>query len=255
MRFSGGARLRLSPHETVGLSVALSKFKTEDLPSVLLRSPWYAGLDAETQRRIETGGRLRSVRRGEVIVNQGDEVTGLYALIDGQTRAQTAAINGKPALLGVLHPGDFFAFLACADGRPHSVDIVASIESQIFHLPIPTVREIFHAEQKLFMHLVDPQLISMRRITEYLTSAIRLSPIERLAERLLEFSRSPYYPEGEFRSLLGLSQELLASAVLCTRQTANELLGELEARKLIRSEYGQIDILDPVGLKKIFQPN
>jgi CRP-like cAMP-binding protein len=78
--------------------------------------------------------------------------------------------------------------------------------------------------------------------------------LQRLAERLLDLSRSPYYPDGEHRPILGLSQELLASAVLCTRQTTNELLRQLQSRGLIKSEYGRIDILDAEGLRKIFQP-
>ena len=135
------------------------------------------------------------------------------------------------------------------------MDHVASVDSVIFMLPYPMVREIFAADPKLYVYLIDPQMVLVRRLVEYLTTTIRLSPMQRLAERLLEFSRSHYFPEGEHMPLLGLSQELLASAVLCTRQTTNELLGELQTRGLIKSEYGRIDILDADGLRKIHQSN
>jgi CRP-like cAMP-binding protein len=220
----------------------------------LRRGRWFAGLNEDVQARIEAGGRVRNVRRGDVFIKQGDEPVGLIACIDGQIRAQTTAPSGKTALVTVFHPGDFFSFLGAADGRPHVLDYVASVESVIFVLPYQVTREIFATDQQLFLYLVGPQLIAMRKTIDYMTTTIRLSPIQRLAERLLDFSRSPYYPEGDHRPLLGLSQELLASAVLCTRQTTNELLGELQSRSLIKSEYGRIEILDPDGLRKIYAP-
>lgn len=230
------------------------KKKDNDLHALLKRGRWYSGLDRETQARIEAAGQIRQVRRGETFIKQGADASGLYGLIEGQVRAQCMASNGKVALIAVYHPSDFFSFISCADDRTHSMDHIASVESSIFVLPIAGVREIFASNQKLFLYLVDPPLISMRRVIEYMTSTIRLSPLQRLAERLLDLSRSPYYPDGEHRPILGLSQELLASAVLCTRQTTNELLRQLQSRGLIKSEYGRIDILDADGLRKIFQP-
>lgn len=227
------------------------RHRKEDVPSLLRRSRWFAALDDDVQRRIEVGGKQRSVRRGDIFIKQGDSPTGLCACIEGQLRAQTTAPSGKTALLSVIHPGDFFGFLSCADGRPHTMDHVASVESIVFVLPYPAAQEIFSSDTKLFLHLVDPQLVVLRKAIEYLTTTVRLSPIQRLAERLLDLSRSAHDPEAEHRPLLGLSQELLASAVLCTRQTTNELLGELQSRGIIRSEYGRIDILDPEALRKI----
>ena len=229
------------------------KNKDSDLHALLNRGRWYGGLDRSTQARIEAAGQVRQVRRGETFIRQGADASGLYGLVEGQVRAQCMAANGKVALIAVFHPGDFFTFLSCADERPHSMDHIACVDSSIFVLPIAAVREIFAADPKLFLYLADPPLISVRRAIEYMTSTIRLSPLQRLAERLIDLSRSPYFPEGDHRPLLGLSQELLASAVLCTRQTTNELLRQLQTRGLIKSEYGRIDIIDAEGLRKIFQ--
>lgn len=227
------------------------RHRKDDLSTILRRGHWFNGLSQEIQARVENGGRLRNIRRGEAFIRLGDEPSGLFALVEGQVRAQTTAASGKTALITVFHPGDFFAFLACADGRPHTMDHVASVDSVIFVLPYPATREIFTADQKLFLYLVDPQLISLRKTIEYVSTTVRLSPMQRLAERLLDLSRSHYFPEGAHRPLLGLSQELLSSAVLCTRQTTNELLGELQSRGIIKSEYGRIDILDAEALRKI----
>lgn len=223
--------------------------------AILSSGPWFAGLDPAIQDRILARGAAKALRKNEVLVNKGDPAVALFAVLDGQLRSQATTSQGRTALVGVVHPRDFFSFLTCADGKPHTVDIVASTDSTVFILPIAAVREIFHADQKLFMYLVEPQLASTRRFVDYMVNSVRRQPLQRLAEKLLELSRSPYFPVGPHHPILGLSQEVLASAVICTRQTTNEMLGQLQARNLVKCDYGRIEILDPKALEALSKEN
>lgn len=223
--------------------------------AILSSGPWFAGLDPAIQDRILARGAAKALRKNEVLVNKGDPAVALFAVLDGQLRSQATTSQGRTALISVVHPGDFFSFLTCADGKPHTVDTVASTDSTVFILPIAAVREIFHADQKLFMYLVEPQLASTRRFVDYMVNSVRRQPLQRLAEKLLELSRSPYFPVGPHHPILGLSQEVLASAVICTRQTTNEMLGQLQARNLVKCDYGRIEILDPKALEALSKEN
>lgn len=225
--------------------------RIEEYRAALSVGPWFAGLDASVQDRILAEGRVHLLRKGEVLVNRGDPASALFGVLKGQLRAQATTCQGRTALISIVHPGDFFAFLACADGKPHAMDIVVSADCALFVLPIEAVRAIFHEDPKLFVYFVEPQFAMTRRIVDYLVNSIRRQPLQRLAERLLELSRSPFYPVGPHLPILGLSQEILASTILCTRQTTNELLGLLQSRGLVKCEYGRIEILDPEGLASL----
>jgi CRP-like cAMP-binding protein len=227
------------------------KSSIEDHRGALASGPWFAGLDASVQDRILAEGGIQRLRKNEVLVNRGDPAFALFGVLDGQLRSQATTCQGRTALISIVHRGDFFSFLTCADGKPHTMDVVASTDSSVFLLPIHVVREIFHADPQLFVYLVEPQLSNTRRFIDYMVNSVRRQPLQRLAERLLELSRSPYYPVGPHHPILGLSQEILASTILCTRQTTNELLGLLQSRNLVKCEYGRIEILDPEGLSAL----
>jgi CRP-like cAMP-binding protein len=229
--------------------------KKENFRAVLRSGRWFANLPPDIQDRVEAQGRLRAVRRGEIFMKHGEAATGLFFVVDGQARGQASVASGKTVLFGIAHVGDVVGFVACADGRPYAMDYVASVDGTMFVLPQPAVREIFFTDVKLYQHLVDPQSSMLRKFVDYLSTTARLTPMQRLAEKILDFSRSYFSPDAEHKPILGLSQELLASSINCTRQTTNELLGELQSRGLIRSEYGRIEVLDPTGLRRVHQPN
>lgn len=228
------------------------KASIEDFRGVLAAGPWFAGLDRSVQDLVLAKGRPKQLRKNEVLINRGDPATALFGVLEGQLRSQaTTACQKRTVLISIVHPGDFFSFLTCADGKPHTMDVVASTDSAVFVVPIQAVREIFHADPKLCLYLIEPQLANTRRFVDYMLDSVRRQPLQRLAERLLELSRSPFYPVGPHHPILGLSQEILASTILCTRQTTNELLGLLQSRHLVKCDYGRIEILDPDGLSSL----
>jgi CRP/FNR family transcriptional regulator, cyclic AMP receptor protein len=71
----------------------------------------------------------------------------------------------------------------------------------------------------------------------------------RLARRLAAMAEG--YGEREHRRrTVEVSQEQLAMMLSTSRQTANQLLKELESQGLIRLSYGTIEILDLDGLRR-----
>jgi CRP-like cAMP-binding protein len=212
---------------------------------------WFAGLESDVQRAMLSGGVMKRKKRGQLLFRQGDEPSGLFAIVQGQAHSQAENEEGRSIILSIYHAPEWVGFLACADGNPFTFDVVASVDSDIFFVPIPLVRSLFHSQPQRYMYLLAPQLSSLRKIYRYLISTIHLKPIERLAFRLIDFSRSPWYDDGEIRPIRGLSQETLATAIFSNRQDTNAMLQEFERRGLIRKSYGQIEVLDMPALARI----
>jgi CRP-like cAMP-binding protein len=228
--------------------------KIGDLPelhSVLAKDEWFAGLPEAVQDRMIAEGRTRRFRRGEAVAPAGAAVSGLHALVRGQLRCCAPSNTGRTVLLGVHHPSAWFGYLSCFDGKPNAFDFVASTDSTIHTVPLPVIRDLINSDGRLAAYFLEPQVRLTRRIFDYLVNSIRLSPLQRLAERLIFLSRSAFCDSGEIHPIIGLSQELLATTILCTRQTTNELLSELSVRGMIRSEYGRIEILKPEALRAL----
>lgn len=221
-------------------------------PANLLHSErWFAGLDPDVQESILRGGFVRKMKQGQLLFRQGDDPSGLFAIIRGQAHSQTENEEGSNIVIAIYHAPDWVGFLACSDGKPFTFDVMASIDSDIFFVPISLVRSLFHSAPERYMYLLAPQLSSLRKIYRYLTNTITLKPIERLAFRLIDFSRSPWYDDGEIHPIRGLSQNALAASILSNRQDTNAMLGELERQGLIRKSYGRIEVLDMSALRRI----
>ncbi len=221
-------------------------------PAAILRSErWYAGLEPDVQAAVLRGGFQKRLKRGQLLFRQGDDPSGLFAVLKGQAHSQAENDEGKVVVLAIYHAPEWVGYLACADGAPYTFDVVASIDSDIFFVPIQLVRSLFHTRPERYMYLLAPQLSSLRKIYRYLTNTIHLKPIERLAFRLVDFSRSPWYDDGEIRPIRGLSQDVLATSIFSNRQDTNEMLGELERQGLIRKSSGQIEVLDMPALTGI----
>ncbi|MCB2096834.1 MAG: Crp/Fnr family transcriptional regulator [Parvularculaceae bacterium] len=212
---------------------------------------WFAGLEPALRETILKGGFIKRFKRGQYLFRQGDKVSGLFGMLAGQAHSQAENSDGKSIVLAVYHAPDWVGFLACADGRPYTFDVLASIDSTIFFVPLPLIREQFHAKSERYMYLLAPQLSSLRKIYLYLTNTAHMKAIERLAFRLLDFSQSPWYEDGPSHPIRGLSQDMLATAILSNRQDTNVMLGQLEQQGLIRKSYNQIEILDKPGLMQI----
>jgi CRP-like cAMP-binding protein len=76
--------------------------------------------------------------------------------------------------------------------------------------------------------------------------AVALPPRQRLAGRLLMLVRAM---DGV--RTLRLSQQSLGELVGLTRKSVNRFLGELEAAGLVRLGYGELEVLDLEGVRRV----
>ncbi|MEZ5922468.1 MAG: Crp/Fnr family transcriptional regulator [Parvularculaceae bacterium] len=219
--------------------------------TILQSERWFSGLEPSVQNSILRSGFRKRLKRGQILFRQGDEPAGLFGVLDGQIHSQAENHDGKTVVLAVFHAPDWVGFLACAEGKPYTFDVVASIDSELLFVPLATVRSLLCADPKNLLQLIAPQLSSMRKIYSYLMNTLHHKPIERLAFLLIDFSRSPWYEEGDIHPVRGLSQEILAASAFTTRQDVNKFLGELEKQGLIKKSYGQIEILDAAKLMQV----
>jgi CRP/FNR family transcriptional regulator, cyclic AMP receptor protein len=83
-----------------------------------------------------------------------------------------------------------------------------------------------------------------------LGEAAQAAPLVRLARRLALIVDG-YGDHTHARRTVELRQEQLAQMLGVSRQTANGLLKELEARGLVRLAYGEVEVIDGAGLRAL----
>lgn len=223
--------------------------RARDYVELLRSGRWFAALPDDLQARLVDAATLRPLGARQPLFARGDEADGLYAVVDGSIRVSGGSESGREALLTLLEPPSWFGEISIFDGAPRTHDAVAETESLVVHVPRPALDAILAAEPRWWREL-GLLLTSKLRLAFTAMEDMALLPIAvRLARRLTLMAQG--YGEREFqRRTVEVSQEQLAQMLSTSRQTANQLLKELEARGLIRLAYGTIEILDLDGLQR-----
>jgi CRP/FNR family transcriptional regulator, cyclic AMP receptor protein len=220
----------------------------------LLRSGrWFAALPDDLQERLVDSAGLRTIGARQRLFSRGDEPDGLYAVLDGGIRVSGSSESGCEALLTLLEPPTWFGEISIFDGAPRTHDAIAESEALVLHVPRAALDAILAAQPRYWREL-GLLVTSKLRLAFIAMEDMALLPIAVRLARRLSLMAEGYGEREHQRRTVEVSQEQLAQMLSTSRQTANQLLKDLEARGLIRLSYGTIEILDLDGLRRAAHP-
>ncbi|MFG0705435.1 Crp/Fnr family transcriptional regulator [Acinetobacter sp. TYF_19] len=217
----------------------------------LLNNNWFAKLPQAYQQYIVQHAKYIDVAKDQAVFRSGDLFDGIYAVLNGAIRLGHVDIEGKEAVAAIAEPIMWFGEISLIDQQPRSHDAIAIQKSTLLHLPKRDVEEFIQATPEFWFHIA--QLASQKLRLAFLELiAIQSQNIsQRLAQRLL-FILSGY---GNHISItndeIHLSQEQLAQMLMCSRQTINQELQNLEKQGILAIAFKKIKILDPAKLHRI----
>ena len=226
--------------------------KTRTRHAELLRSGrWFRGLAEDRQADLLDAAVARTLGPGEQLFARGDAPDGLYAVVDGVIRVTGTAESDKEVLLAIVEPPGWFGEIAVFDGDARTHDAVAQTTATVLHIPQRPLDAILTAHPAFWRDLGLLLAAKMRLMFTVVEDAAAMPLAARLARRLLVTAGG----HGELlegaRRTIAVSQEQLATMLGTSRQTLNATLKALEAQGLVRVSYGQIELLDFDGLRRI----
>jgi len=211
--------------------------------SQLETTPWFRGLPVELRDYLISHAGLLTLEKGQSLYRRGDPSHGLYAVLGGAIAIGTVGMDGKEALLAVLGPTAWIGEISLFDGLPRPGDATAASRTLLLHVPESALRDVLETEPRYWRDFA--LLMAQRlRVSFENTEAMSLLPAaQRLANRLLLIAGG-YGGLNAAQSRIRLSQDSLASMVSLSRQTTNQLLRNLESRRILSLKSGEIAILD-----------
>jgi CRP-like cAMP-binding protein len=209
---------------------------------------WLRGLDAEERRVATDELRVVRVAPGEILCRVGRPATYWFGVLDGLLKMSSDTALGIPMTFTGMPPGGWFGEGTVIKREAYRYNIQALRKSLVAGLGVET-----------FHWLLDRSLTFNRFITHQLNERLgqfiaareidRLTdPDARVARSLAALFHPVLYP-GVGR-LLRITQQELGYLVGLSRQRVNEALAALQARGLIRVEYGGVQVLDLEGLRR-----
>jgi CRP/FNR family transcriptional regulator, cyclic AMP receptor protein len=227
---------------------------TEQL-AILKSSEWFEGLDHAFQRAVLESSRVVVVTGGSSVFLRGDANDGIYCVLSGAVRFGAVAASGKAALVALVEGPEWFGEIALFDegGRTH--DAWAESTATLLHLPLRHLTRMLTHDPGRWRHL-GALLVRKLRVALSLLEDMALEPPRvRLARCLVHLLEGYGQRPGDLTDRLRVSQERLGMLLALSRQTVNELLGELERESIIQCQRGGVRILDHARLRAMAQPS
>ena len=209
--------------------------------------PWLHLLRQEEKAQITPQLVVSDLQTGDHVCRIGKPVTYWFGVLSGLLKMSTDNESGQTMTFTGIPPGGWFGEGTAIKREVYRYNIQALRPSLVAGMPVDT----FHW---LIDHSLGFNRFIMQQLNERLGQFIAAREMDRMTNPELRLARhlaalfNPVLFSG-VGEVLRITQQELAYLVGLSRQRVNEALKVLEARHLIRVEYGGLRILDLEGLR------
>jgi CRP/FNR family transcriptional regulator, cyclic AMP receptor protein len=210
-----------------------------------------ATLTREECDDLVRGGRPRRFARGATVVEEGEVVRRVAAILRGRVKVSCFSDDGRETVLEALGPGDLIGEVAAIDGEPCSATVTALEPVEAVVLSPANFVAFLDAHPRVTRTLL---VIVTRKLRDANHKRIEFGTHDtegRVARRLVELAHQyGSGAEGSVRITLPLSQQELAGWTCSSRQAVSKALRSLRACGLVETHRRGITVLDLAALAR-----
>lgn len=194
-------------------------------------------MDEGAVRRWAGVAEALTLRTGRALFYQGDPARRCFLVLSGAVRSVMYRSDETRLDLGTQGPGDWLGLAELVLDGPYLTDAVALDGCRVLAFDRGTFTRM-----RALVEVGGWLVAELARRTYALHSRIEVTqPGQRLARWLADRVAA-----GE--ETVRCTQEELAAAVGCTRETVNRHLARLQAEGLVKTGRGTVTVLNPGGL-------
>lgn len=167
----------------------------------------------------------RRFDKGAVIVERGEDGSGMMVLAAGRARVTACSAEGREVTFAILEPGMTFGEMSLLDGKPRSATVSAMQECLVLVVERRDFLAVLRADADVALRLMELLCERLRNTSITLEEIALLDFPSRLARLLLKLAHQygQAGPRG-VRILLRISQTDLGTLVGSTRESVNKQL-------------------------------
>lgn len=217
----------------------------------MMRGAWFAGLPPAFARQLLAAGQVRQFRKAEVIV-QANELTGLWAVLQGSAALGRVGANGNEFVFYVARPGFWLGAFGIVTGRVLDITVSAVAETAMLAIPRPAAERIVGSDPTYQAALARLSMDRFAHLLDALEQTSRLTTVGRVATKLIGIRTLDLETDSAAAaSPLAISQSALALMTSLSRQSVSAALRDLARAGAIAVGFKEIAILDLERLQAI----
>jgi CRP-like cAMP-binding protein len=208
---------------------------------------WFKLLTPAQQERILRDISVSQYSSGVMIERKGEKAYAWMGVLSGLVKISVGNPEGKMASLTGVPAGGWIGEGSLLKREIRKYDVVALHPTTLARMPAATFEWLLDNSipfNRYLLHQLNERVAQFIGKAEY---DRLLPPDARVARCLAELFNPLLYPGKSLR--LDITQEEVGYLARLSRQRANRALPTLEEARLLKVEYGGVQVLDVEGLK------
>jgi len=220
------------------------------LASSLQQAAIFSGLPEADLMRIAGYAEAKVLRKGEILFEEGEPVTGFYLVRQGLIEAYRIGEGGREQLIHLIHAGESFAEPAVAGLPGYPAHTRALEDSEVVLIRGGEFLDHLREQSDLAMRM----LASLSRHLHGLVSTIENYKLRDAETRLLHWllERCPGDDQPAVIQL-AITKGVLAAELGTRQETLSRLFSKLRKSGILKVEGREITVTDPTGLRRLFE--
>ena len=191
-----------------------------------------------------------TIKKGELIFEEGDNVNGIYCVKDGICKLTKLSPNGKDHIVKLVKKGELLGQRSLISDEPVNLSAFAIEDMEVCFIPKSEILGFFDSNNKFSMNVMKTICGDLKEADETMVNLAQKSVKVRLAITLLYLEDT--FGKNEDNSLkVQLSREELASMIGTATESCIRLLSDFNKLGLIELAGKKITLKEIGKLKKM----
>lgn len=191
-----------------------------------------------------------TIKRGEVLFDEGEHINGVFCIRDGVCKVSKMSANGKDQIIKLIKKGDLIGERSLISNETSNLKAVALNDMKVCFIPKEEIMKDLKQNSNFTMSILNDLAAALKQSDNVVVDMAQKTVKQRLAETLLHLSTN--FDEKENGALdIQLSREDLANLIGTATESAIRLLSGFKKEKLIDLKGKDIFILDITKLKNL----
>jgi CRP/FNR family transcriptional regulator, cyclic AMP receptor protein len=197
--------------------------------------------------------RWRDVEAGQGVQYAGDGPGSVYGIAVGTVSITTAMSAPDAPVTTIGMPGGWFGYIPMFGGQERAVTVQARSAAVIATIPQASLAVLFDATPGGWRHAGLLPIVSYGHVAANIAGDLMIRDgRRRCVATLLRLANSRFADrQSDDPAEAPVSQSELGSLTNLSRTTISNILGELEAKALVRIGYRSVMLRDTAGLRRI----
>jgi CRP/FNR family transcriptional regulator, polysaccharide utilization system transcription regulator len=191
-----------------------------------------------------------TIKKGEAIFSEGENVNGIFCIKDGVCKMTKLSANGNEQIIKLITKGELLGQRSMISDEPVNLNAVAVEDMEVCFIPKTEIMQFFNQNNQFSMNVLKTICGDLKDADEHLVAMAQKPVKQRLAETLL-YLYDNFGIDQDNSLKIKLSREEIAGMVGTATESCIRLLSEFNKQGIIELSGKKIIISDRNKLTKV----